>query len=277
MALFKDLQIILIIRLTDLEDRFKFFTIWLKFTLQLHNPLESSVYLPGSKIAHNPALIYLHAVPPEEVLPPSLLLQPALVLLKSHLFFNVSLWLLLLPPLSWPPISSCLCYSLGRELYHVKVHRSQKARAERALENTCLKGPQSSEEEMETPTMICSGTHSGRNRKCFREWLQTRGRNKTLRLHILFPTTHNQAIIDSDRELEQIYSLQRLRQRSSGVENLGHGRGQSRIPYWEESHWVRIRILSRIPHQQKYLKQKTESFLFLKTSLLKYNSFTIVC
>lgn len=50
----------------------------------------------------------------------------------------------------------------------MKVHRSQKARDERVLENTGLKGPQSSEEETEATTMICSGTHSGRNRKCFR-------------------------------------------------------------------------------------------------------------
>lgn len=41
---FKDLQIILVIRTTDLEKRIKFITIWSKFTLQLHSPLESCLF-----------------------------------------------------------------------------------------------------------------------------------------------------------------------------------------------------------------------------------------
>ena len=90
---FKDLQIILVIRTTDLEKRIKFPTIWSKFTLQLHNPLESSVYLPGSKTADASARIYLHVGPPEDVLSHDLLLQASLVLLKSRLFFDVSLQL----------------------------------------------------------------------------------------------------------------------------------------------------------------------------------------
>lgn len=42
--------------------------------------------------------------------------------------------------------------------------------------------------------MICSGTHSGKARKWFRMWLQMRGLNKTLRLHIPFPTPCNRQI-----------------------------------------------------------------------------------
>ena len=121
---FKDLQIILVIRTTDLEKRIKFPTIWSKFTLQLHNPLESSVYLPRSKIADNSAPIYLHVGPPEDVLSHDLLLQASLVLLKSRLFFDASLQLshTVTTP-SWPPIYSYLCSLLGRELYLVKLHK----------------------------------------------------------------------------------------------------------------------------------------------------------
>ena len=76
-----------------------------QFTLQLHNPLESFVYLPGPKIADNSAPIHLHVGPPDEVLSCDLLLQLSLVLLKSHLFFDVSLQLCL--TVTTPFLASC--------------------------------------------------------------------------------------------------------------------------------------------------------------------------